>query len=183
MKVVGRREATETLSEQARALLRRRAERLHEKQATTDEDQAVLWVAEFPVGDERYAIPLEQVRAAVPLRMVTPVPLAPSHVIGVLRYEGQLISAFSLVSLLGVRGWQVDPEVLLVVETGAGRLTAIDCEQIPKASAIPLTHVEEARALGAGPLVDITTSDMVLVSLIDDLALLFTQRLENHDAH
>src|SRR5437899_13058825 len=88
-------------------LLVQRAERVRRKPAETDEEN-VLWVAEFPVGEETYALPLETLRAAVPLKMVTAVPLSPSHVIGILRFQGQIVTALSLASLLVGRGWRVD---------------------------------------------------------------------------
>jgi purine-binding chemotaxis protein CheW len=183
VKIRARRKQDEDVSEEVQKLLQRRAERLQQKTEEHTEEEALLWVAEFPVGDEYYAMALEKVRAAVPLKMVSPVPLAPSHVIGILRYQGQLIPAFSLVSLLGVRGWRVDPEVLVVVETRPGKLMALDCEQIPKASGIPMWLVEEARARSRGPIVDVTTRDMRQINLLDSLQRLFDQRIEASDAH
>src|SRR5207237_10106809 len=103
------------------ALLLQRAERVRHKPAEAD-DETLLWVAEFPVGEETYALPLETLRAAVPLKMVTAVPLSPPHVIGILRFQGQIVTALSLASLLGGRGWREDPAVLLVVDPGFGRL-------------------------------------------------------------
>jgi len=67
-------------------LLQKRAERIRRKPAEA-EDENLLWVAELPVGEETYALPLETLRAAVPLRMVTAVPLSPPHVIGILRFQ------------------------------------------------------------------------------------------------
>ena len=136
-------------------LLERRAERVRQKPRDA-EDQDLLWVAEFPVGEETYAIALDALRAAVPLRMVTPVPLSPPHVIGILRFQGQILSALSLASLLGGRGWREDPAVLLVVNPGFGRLVALDCERIPKPVGVPHALVEAARARSFGPVTEVT---------------------------
>src|SRR5256885_17119347 len=84
-------------------LLVQRAERVRRKPAETDEEN-VLWVAEFPVGEETYALPLETLRAAVPLKMVTPVPLSPRHGIGILRFQGRIFTAPPLPPLLAVAG-------------------------------------------------------------------------------
>ena len=62
------------VTQEDRELLERRAARLREKPREAEEE-SVLWAAEFPVGEDSYALPLESLRAAVPLRMVTPVPL------------------------------------------------------------------------------------------------------------
>src|SRR5687767_10137255 len=117
--------------EEIRHLLEERAKRLRDlEQTEVVREEAVHWVAEFPLGEERYALPLESLRAALPLRMVTPVPLSAPHVIGVLRFQGQVLAALSLASLLGGHGWRQDPAVLLVVDRGDGELCAVDCEAI-----------------------------------------------------
>src|SRR5207244_1724402 len=107
------------IAQDERELLDRRAARLREKPRETEEE-SVLWAAEFPVGEDSYALPLDTLRAAVPLKMVTPVPLSPPHVIGILRFQGQILTAMSLSSLLGGRGWREAPAVLLGVDPGLG---------------------------------------------------------------
>jgi len=144
-------------------LLVQRAERVRRKPAETDEEN-VLWVAEFPVGEETYALPLETLRAAVPL--------SPPYVIGILRFQGQIVTALSLASLLGGRGWREDPAVLLVVDPGFGRLVALDCERIPKPTGLPHALVEEARARSTGAISEITLPGMRQVNLLDLLRLM-----------
>ena len=153
------------------AVLERRAARIREKPSSSDED-SVLWVAEFPVGEETFAIPLAALRAAVPLKSVTPVPHSPPHVIGILRFQGQILTALSLASLLGGRGWREDPAVLLVVDPGFGRLVALDCERIPKPTGLPIALVEEARARQAGAITEITLPGLRQVHLVDLLKLM-----------
>ena len=171
---------SEEFAPELNALLQRRAERVREKPQATDEE-SVLWVAEFPVGEETYAIPLDGLRAAVPLKMVTPVPLSPPHVIGILRFQGQIVTALSLASLLGGRGWREDPAVLLVVDPGYGRLVALDCERIPKPTGLPHAQVEEARARGSGPVLEMTLPGMKQVNLLD-LRKLMDRRAKTEEA-
>ena len=148
-------------------LLRRRAERLARPVALEeDTDEAQLLVAEFSVGDARYALPLANLRMALPLRDVTPVPLAPAHVIGVLRFEGQVITALSFASLLSIRGWRRDPAVLLVVAC-ARKLVALDSETIPKLGTLPRAAIEIGRSRSADALVEIVTSGGQVTNLID----------------
>src|SRR5712691_5627605 len=161
MKPVAR--GPEPVAAEVKALLDRRAERARARPRL--EEETVLWMAEFPIGEEQYAIPLETLRAAVPLKMVTPVPLSPPHVIGILRFQGQVISALSLASLLGGRGWREDPAVLLVVDPGFGRLVAVDCERIPKPVGLPLKQVEEARSKATGAVAEVTLSGLRQVQL------------------
>ncbi len=156
----------EAFAPELNALLERRAARVREKQAAA-EDESLLWVAEFPVGEDTYAIPLDLLRAAVPLKMVTPVPLSPPHVIGILRFQGQIVTALSLASLLGGRGWREDPAVLLVVDPGLGRLVAVDCERIPKPVGLPIRNVEDARAKATGAIAEVTLPGLRQVHLLD----------------
>ena len=108
-------------SERNRKLLDERALQVRNRPLAVDADEALFWVAEFPLGDDQLAVPLESMRAALPLKGVTQVPLAPSSVIGILRFQGQVITVMSLASLLGNPGWREDPQTLLVLELGGGR--------------------------------------------------------------
>lgn len=161
----------ESVTAQEREVLDLRRERLREKPAIAEEE-AQLWVAEFPMGDERYAIPLRQLRGTVPLKMVTPVPLSPPHVVGVLRFQGQVIAALSLAALLGGRGWRQDPAVLLVVEIRPGELFAVDCEQVPQPLPIPQRIVDEARSRSTGPLCLVGIPGARPVTVVDLQSLL-----------
>ena len=161
----------EPIPPELRELLERRAARLREE-TPAPEEETVFWAAEFPVGEERWALPLSALRAAVPLRTVTPVPLSPPHVVGILRFQGQVISALSLSALLGGRGWREDPAVLLVVDPGLGRLVALDCEQIPKPVALPQSLVEEARTRAHGAVIELTLPGLRALHLIDLPALI-----------
>jgi purine-binding chemotaxis protein CheW len=169
-------------SQEERELLERRAARLRDKPRATEEE-SVLWAAEFPVGEDSYALPLETLRAAVPLKMVTPVPLSPPHVIGILRFQGQILTAMSLSSLLGGRGWREDPAVLLVVDPGlGGRLLALDCERIPKPVPLPHALVEEARARQSGAVAEVTLPGLHQVNLLDLRRLMDRRESEKRDA-
>ncbi len=151
------------------ALLLLRAERLRKRPEESDEE-AALWLAEFPLGEERYAIRLDALRACVPLRRVQSVPLAPPYVIGILQFEGRLLTALSLAARLGVRGWRRDPAILLVVEIGAGRLAAIDAEAIPRPMTLPGAMAE--RAATTSPVSEIVLGGGAPLQLVD-VQLLF----------
>ncbi|GAO01166.1 chemotaxis protein CheW [Anaeromyxobacter sp. PSR-1] len=152
-------------------ILARRAERARAAPAA-DRSEVALPVAEFGLGAERYAIPLASLRAVLPLRLVTPIPRAPAHVIGLLRFQGQLVTAHSLMALLGVKGWRQDCAVLLVLERDDGRRVAIDCEHVPRIDALPQRAVDQARARGAGPVHEVTAEGLRPVALLDVAALL-----------
>src|SRR5262249_42557515 len=118
-----------------------RAQRLRALPAA-QEAEAPSWAAEFPIGQETWALPLESLRGCLPLRLVTPLPLAPPHVLGVVRFQGEIVTAFSMAMLLGARGWGSDPFVLVVVKLPGDQTVALDCEQIPVQVAAPRSELE-----------------------------------------
>ena len=168
--------APDLLPQDLRDLLERRAARLRAPARSPEEDR-VFWVAEFPLGEERWALPLAVLRAAVPLEMVTPVPLSSPQVVGILRFQGQIISALSLSALLGGHGWREDPAVLLVVDPGLGRLVALDCETIPKPVALPHSLVQDALSRSHGAVCEISLPGAAAsLRLLDVAALVSRQR-------
>jgi purine-binding chemotaxis protein CheW len=147
-------------------LLEARAIRLAAPPKTLDAEEDTLWFATFPVGELEVAIELEQLRAAVPLRRVAPVPLAPPEVVGIVRWSGVVLTVFSLAFLLGGQGSRGDSSYLVILERGGGRLVAFDCAQIPLATTRPAREVELARTRNNGPIVDVSREDRIL-SVID----------------
>jgi purine-binding chemotaxis protein CheW len=164
-------------------VLRVRAERLRAAEAGDDEGTE-LWVAEFPVGQERFALPLESLRAVLPVSTVTAVPLSPPHVVGVLRFDGRITAVLSLASLLRSPGWRQDPTVVVVVDPGWGRLAALDCEAIPRALPVSSAIVEAARAAHPDrPVAEIVMpGERQRLNLIDLRRLLELRREERHGA-
>lgn len=161
-----RSRAPEELDDKAREILERRAERLRVAPQALADNAVEHHVAEFPVGEETFAIPLAAFRAVVPLRRVTPVPLARPHVVGILRFQGQIITALSMAAVLGIKGWRHDPAVLLVVDPGWGRLVAIDCEEVPRPVSIAHAAFDEARARESKAITEIVHDGRV-VHLLD----------------
>ncbi len=152
-----------------RGLLERRATRLRAPPVEEEQDASIL-LAEFPVGGDRYAIPLDALRVALPLRLVRPVPLSPPHIVGIFRYEGRILTALSLAAILGVRGWRQDPSVLLVMTGPGGQLTAVDCEAIPRPLTLPRAALDHARAQApSAPLLDVIAGDSGVVRIAVDL--------------
>ncbi|MFZ5441102.1 MAG: chemotaxis protein CheW [Myxococcota bacterium] len=145
----------EALPPEVVKVLEERAERLRAHGKVEEETELVL-TAEFAVGDELFAFPLERLRGVVPLSRVTRVPLSAPEILGVVRFHGQLVTSMSLPALLGGRAWTADPSVLLVAEPTPGVLVGIDCEQVPRPGALARRLVEDARsAAGEAPWLEV----------------------------
>lgn len=174
MKTLWRQELEETVDPVDRALLKLRAERLRKVvQVAREDSEALLSIAQFSVGGSLYAFPLSHLRASVTLRGVSPVPLAQADVVGIVRFEGQSVTVFSLAALLGESGWSQDPSVLIVVEPSPGSLMAVDCEQIPQLGTVLQAHVTAAQARATQEaVVPIATEGNRQLHLIDFAALM-----------
>ncbi len=71
---------------------------------TTDPDRRQLMT--FSVGDASYGLPIEQVLEVLSDRPLTPVPLAPRSVAGLMNLRGQVVPAIDLARRLEVAGAQ-----------------------------------------------------------------------------
>jgi chemotaxis signal transduction protein len=162
--------------ERTLALLGLRAERL--RRSEVEREEPTLWVVEFPVGDLHYAIPMERLRAIAPLKRVASVPLAPQDVLGVFRFQGQVVTAFSLASMLGVRGWRHDSTVLLIVESRPRHVIAFDCEEIPRTLGIPIRAVEASRTFTQGGITPVAIERGTREVMLIDPAQLIADRPE-----
>jgi purine-binding chemotaxis protein CheW len=183
MKIVARG-GEPPVTEAEAALLKARATELALDTAELAHEEEALAAALFSVGEEVYAIPLEHLRAAIPLTTVTSVPLAPPHIIGVVRFRGQAVTVLSFAAIFGVSGWRIDPAVLVVIEGPGERLIAIDCEHIPRAATLPLAAITMARSAGGGgPLLELVVPAFGRVLLLDDLAALFVAFVRRADGH
>lgn len=77
----------------------------------------------LPVGDDWYAVALELVREVVEPEHVTPVPLAPATVLGLVNVRGQVVPVLDTGTLLGVAapaGAPGAPVAVAVVDTARG---------------------------------------------------------------
>lgn len=153
-------------------LLKRRAERLRSL-GKGSHDEATLAVAEFAVGTRRFALPLQRLVVALPLRSVTSVPLAPSHLIGIYRYQGEMVPVMSLPPLLGEVSSLSDSTTLLLVDVG-GRIVGFDVERMPSPGELSIAEVDEARRNSARAVVDVGPMDR-RVALIDVVKLLVSR--------
>src|SRR5438045_1331116 len=96
-----RSRAPKQLDTKSREMLERRTKRLRAPPAVADEGP-LKWLAEFLVDKKQFTLPLSILRTIIPLQHVTTIPLSHPHMIGILRFQKQMITALSIASLLGM---------------------------------------------------------------------------------
>ena len=67
----------------------------------------------LPIGDDLYAIETAQVREVVAAPTLTPLPTAPSQVLGIFNLRGDIVPVFDLAAILGVGSTDVAPFVVV----------------------------------------------------------------------
>ncbi len=79
-----------------RSILKKRAQELAREPERREKAEEMLEVIEFDLANERYAFPLAQVREVSLLRELTPVPCAPSFVLGIMNLRGEIRAVIDL---------------------------------------------------------------------------------------
>jgi purine-binding chemotaxis protein CheW len=73
----------------------------------------------FPLGPERYALPLQHVREIVATPALTTLPTAPTVVLGLVNLRGDVLPVFDACTLVG-SPFPAAPDFVMVVDTERG---------------------------------------------------------------
>jgi purine-binding chemotaxis protein CheW len=124
-----------------------------------DSDQAAQWVV-FCLDADRYALPLTSVERVVRAAHVTPLPQAPSAVLGLLDVQGNILPVFNVRRRFGLPERSIDPAdqfviartrsrtVVLVVDSAQG---VIERDAVDAATIAPdAAHIRGVIALEDG---------------------------------
>jgi purine-binding chemotaxis protein CheW len=117
-----------------------------------------VWVR---VAGEDYALPVDDVLEVAELGDVTPVPRAPTAVLGVRNLRGTVLPVVDLASVLGLSGSNAPARIVVADEGGRSAGLAVDSvvgvEQMPE----DLEEVEPPHLVGAA------LTDGALVGIVD----------------
>jgi len=73
----------------------------------------------FPLGPERYALPIQEVREIVATPTLTPLPTAPAAVLGLVNLRGDVLPVFDAGRLVA-SPFPAEPDFVMVVDTERG---------------------------------------------------------------
>lgn len=115
--------------------------------------EATLQLLTVMAGAETFGLPVAQVQTIFHIGAITPVPLGPSSILGLVNLRGSIIPALSLRRCLGLGGEHTPVGALAValeLDTEAFALLVDDVGDVislPAEQALPLPpHVSDARA-------------------------------------
>src|SRR5205807_2589005 len=81
--------------------------------------EGVVLAVVFPLGPERYALPVEGVREIVAAPALTSLPTAPAVVLGLVNLRGDVLPVFDTGRLVA-SPYSAEPQFVMVVETDRG---------------------------------------------------------------
>lgn len=93
--------------------------------------------ATFKVDNEMFSLRVEDVQEVLRPQRLTPVPLAPVHIMGLLNLRGQIMNAVCLRRRLGMRPRADDQPGNLLVVKAHGRLVSIVVDEIGDVLELP----------------------------------------------
>lgn len=102
-----------------------------------EQEQESLSVLAFTLSDERYALPLNQVREVSRPRPITPLPGLPPTIMGATGLRGEVLAVLDLVQLLGLGTYTPTPECRMVVVQHEGTAAAFLIDQVEDIASIP----------------------------------------------
>lgn len=82
--------------EKKKKILKDRAKRLAHEPESREDKESSIEVVEFLLASERYAVESEYVREVCPLKNLTPLPLTPLFVMGIINVRGQILSVIDI---------------------------------------------------------------------------------------
>ena len=79
------------------------------------------------IGEERFGLPIDCVRTVFRSTAITPVPLAPSRMIGLINLRGHVVTAICMHTSLGLPRPRTEPSLIVAIEyRGEGFALAVD---------------------------------------------------------
>lgn len=106
---------------------------------------------EFSLGQERFGIPLLQVRELISVPETTPIPYSPKYFKGIMNLRGQVISVIDLRLKLGVKATEDQSESAVVIVEFDGFRLGLVVDSINKVLQIEdgqIAEVPEVKATG-----------------------------------
>ena len=123
-------------------VLNRRAKNLAKPIAELEAQLAQVSLLEFSMLGQRYAVSLESVLAVTRVLEITPIPLVPKHITGIIRRRGDSIALVSLPYFFNAsRGGISDADFAVIVQV-KGKRFALQVEEIIGVTALAVDSLK-----------------------------------------
>ncbi|MGC2423975.1 MAG: chemotaxis protein CheW [Nitrospirota bacterium] len=101
----------------------------------------------FMLGDEEYALKMEEAREIIRWRKPTKVPRSPEYIIGIISLRGIILPVFDVKKRLGLGELKPTRYTRIVVVSDGGSLSGMVVDRITGVTAVPEKGIESAPAV------------------------------------
>jgi purine-binding chemotaxis protein CheW len=119
-------------------------------QAVVTEPSGKVELLAFMLGDEEYALKMEEAREIIRWRKPTKVPRAPEYVIGIISLRGIILPVFDVKKRLGLGEMKPSRYTRIIVVSEGGSLSGMVVDRITGVTAVPEKGIESAPAVIGG---------------------------------
>jgi purine-binding chemotaxis protein CheW len=132
------------------------------------EGQLLRELLAFRLDGSPYAIPVERVREIVRLRDITPVPMLPAWVLGVVALRGEVVQVVDLRMCLGLATREATRKSRIIVLHGDDeRVTGILVDAVEQVLRIEEESIRPSVATDSGAVNELCMRDDEFVSIVD----------------
>lgn len=104
---------------------------------STHDDRSTMQFATFYLNRELYGIPILQVQEILLNQKVTPVPLAPPYVMGLIGLRGQIVTAVNLKRRVGLDGSHKPDDPYHLVIAVNGNVASLEVDRVGDVLELP----------------------------------------------
>jgi len=115
--------------------------------STYDEGFDTQWVT-FYLADEKYGVPVSQVREVLRYSEITPVPGAPDYVIGIINLRGNVVTVLDTRKRFALPPVEVDDSTRVVIIEVEDQVVGILVDQVSEVMRLANGEVETAPNVG-----------------------------------
>lgn len=149
-----------------------------QEQIACVDDAISQWVT-FTLDDETYGINVMQVQEVLSMPEITPVPGAPSHIMGIINLRGHVVTVIDTRVRLGIGPKAPGASNRVIVIETDEQIAGILVDSVAEVADIGDAQIETAPDLGnqecARYIFGVVSRDNVLLILLDSLRLLAQQ--------
>jgi purine-binding chemotaxis protein CheW len=116
-------------------------------QAVVPEPSGNVELLAFMLGDEEYALKMEEAREIIRWRKPTKVPRAPEYIIGIISLRGVILPVFDVKKRLGLGELNPSRHTRIIVVSEGGSLSGMVVDRITGVTAVPAQAIESAPAV------------------------------------
>jgi purine-binding chemotaxis protein CheW len=118
--------------------------------AVVTESSGKIELLAFMLGDEEYALKMEEAREIIRWRKPTKVPRAPEYIIGIISLRGIILPVFDVKKRLGLGEMKPSRSTRIIVVSEGGSLSGMVVDRITGVTAVPEEGIESAPAVIGG---------------------------------